>query len=308
MIQAQGLCKAFAAIQAVDGFTLQVERGEIVALLGPNGAGKTTAMRMLAGFLRPDAGQAAIAGFDSMRQGLDARRRLGYLPEHAPIYREDTVLDYLRFVARARGLPRAEAVQALEAVFAGLSLNAIAYQPVATLSKGSARRVALAAAVMHRPPVLLLDEPTDGLDPIQKQQVRAMILELSKQSAVLMSTHQIDEVLSLCPRTVIMAGGRIRLDRTTDELLQQSRYHNAVSFVAQESIAARAALEGLSGVSGFEQNAVDGRLYVFVQGSKPQNQLIAERLAHRQVPYQDMRLEYGRLDEVFAKTVAEARA
>lgn len=308
MIQAQGLCKAFAAIQAVDGFTLQVERGEVVALLGPNGAGKTTAMRMLAGFLRPDAGHAAIAGFDCTRQGLAARRSLGYLPEHAPVYREDTVLEYLRFIARARGLARVESGQALDSVFERLALNAIAYQPVATLSKGSARRVALAAAVMHRPPVLLLDEPTDGLDPIQKQQVRALILELSKQSAVLMSTHQIDEVLSLCPRTVIMSGGRIRLDRTTDELLQQSRYHNAVSFVAQESIAARAALEGLPGVSGFEQNAVDGRLYVFVQGSKPQNQLIAERLAQKSVPYQDLRLEYGRLDEVFAKTVAEARA
>ena len=308
MIQAHGLCKAFAAIRAVDGFSLQVERGEIVALLGPNGAGKTTAMRMLAGFLRPDAGQAALAGFDCVRQGLDVRRNLGYLPEHAPIYREDTVMDYLRFIAHARGLKPAEAEPALESVFARLSLNAIAYQPVATLSKGSARRVALAAAVMHRPPVLLLDEPTDGLDPVQKQQVRALILELSKHSAVLMSTHQIDEVLSLCPRTVIMAAGRIRLDKTTDELLLQSRYHNAVSFVAQESIAARAALEGLSGVSGFEQNAVDGRLYVFVQGSKPQNQVIAERLTQKRVPFQDMRLEYGRLDEVFAKVVAEARA
>jgi ABC-2 type transport system ATP-binding protein len=304
MINAQGLAKKFGAIQAVSDFTLHIESGEIVALLGPNGAGKTTVMRLLTGFLTPDAGSASLAGFDSRVQAIMARQRLGYLPEHAPIYRESEVLAYLRFIADARQL--AGARKAVDDICDRLSLNAIAYQPIATLSKGAMRRVALAAAVLHRPQVLLLDEPTEGLDPNQKQQVRDLIRTQAKHSAVLLSTHQIDEVLSLCPRTAIMAKGRLLLDESTDELLQRSKYHNAVSFIAAESIAARAALDGLSGISGFEQNAADGRLYVFAQGSKPQNQLIAERLLQRQVPFSDLRLEYGRLDEVFTKIVAEA--
>lgn len=306
MIQAEGISKRFGAIAAVDNLGLHVERGEIVALLGPNGAGKTTCMRMLSGFLRPDSGSILLGGCNPREEPLALRRSLGYLPEHAPVYRESSVIAYLRFIASARGLGK-RAYDAVDEICERLTLNPIAHQTVSTLSKGSMRRVALAAAIMHRPPVLLLDEPTDGLDPIQKQQVRRLIQDLGKTSAILMSTHQIDDVLALCPRTMIMGNGRKLLDKSTEELLQQSKYHNAVSFVARESIAARAALEGLSGVSGFEQNAADGRLYVFVQGSKPQNQIIAERLAQKNVPYLDLRLEVGRLDEVFAKTVAEAR-
>lgn len=306
MIQAEGISKRFGAIAAVDSLGFQVERGEIVALLGPNGAGKTTCMRMLSGFLRPDRGSIRLGGHDPWREPLALRRNLGYLPEHAPVYRESSVIAYLRFIASARGLGR-KANETVDDICERLTLNPIAHQTVSTLSKGAMRRVALAAAIMHRPPVLLLDEPTDGLDPIQKQQVRRLIQDIGKTSAILMSTHQIDDVLALCPRTMIMGGGRKLLDKSTEDLLLQSKYHNAVSFVARESIAARAALEGLSGISGFEQNAADGRLYVFVQGNKPQNQIIAERLAQKSVPYLDLRLEVGRLDEVFAKTVAEAR-
>ncbi|WP_297799250.1 ABC transporter ATP-binding protein [Arenimonas sp. GDDSR-1] len=306
MIQAEGISKRFGAITAVEDLGFRVETGEIAALLGPNGAGKTTCMRMLSGFLLPDSGTVSIAGFDPVRNPRSVRQHLGYLPEHAPIYRESTVLSYLRFIASARSLGRL-AMSAVDDICERLWLNPIAHQTVSTLSKGAMRRVALAAAVLHRPPALLLDEPTDGLDPIQKQQVRRLIQELAKNSAILMSTHQIDDVLALCPRTLIMAAGRKLLDESTDDLLLQSKYHNAVSFVARESIAARAALEGLSGISGFEQNAADGRLYVFVQGSKPQNQIIAERLVQKSVPYHDLRLEVGRLDEVFAKTVGEAR-
>lgn len=306
MIQAERISKRFGAIAAVEDLGFQVEHGEIVALLGPNGAGKTTCMRMLSGFLRPDRGSVRLGGYNTAEEPLALRRSLGYLPEHAPVFRESSVIAYLRFIASARGLGK-RAYNTVDDICERLTLNPIAHQTVSTLSKGSMRRVALAAAIMHRPPVLLLDEPTDGLDPIQKEQVRRLIQDLGKTSAILISTHQIDDVLALCSRTMIMGGGRKLLDKSTEELLHQSKYHNAVSFVARESIAARAALEGLSGVSGFEQNAADGRLYVFVQGSKPQNQIIAERLAQKSVPYLDLRLEVGRLDEVFAKTVAEAR-
>ena len=306
MIQAERISKRFGAIAAVEDLGFQVERGEIVALLGPNGAGKTTCMRMLSGFLRPDRGSVRLGGYNPWEEPLALRQSLGYLPEHAPVYRESSVITYLRFIASARGLGK-RAYDTVDDICERLTLNPIAHQTVSTLSKGSMRRVALAAAIMHRPPVLLLDEPTDGLDPIQKQQVRRLIQDLGKTSAILMSTHQIDDVLALCSRTMIMGGGRKLLDKSTEELLHQSKYHNAVSFVARESIAARAALEGMSGVSGFEQNAADGRLYVFVQGSKPQNQIIAERLTQKNVPFLDLRLEVGRLDEVFAKTVAEAR-
>lgn len=306
MIDALAICRAFGTIKALDAFSLQVGQGEVVALLGPNGAGKTTCMRLMSGFLRPDSGQTRIAGFDVASQPMSARRALGYMPEHAPVYRESSVLSFLRFIAGARGMAKAQADAAIDEFCERLDLDAIAYRSIGTLSKGLVRRVAFAAAVMHRPPVLLLDEPTDGLDPIQKAQVRALIRELAKHSAVLLSTHQSDDVLALCPRTVIIAHGRKLADTGTDELLMQSRYHNAVSFIAAESIAARAALDGIPGISGFEQNAVDGRLYVFVQGNRPQTALIADKLAQKQVAYHDMRLEYGRLDEVFAKTVAEA--
>lgn len=306
MIQAQRLNKKFAAIDAVRDFSFNVEKGEIVALLGPNGAGKTTCMRMLTGYLKPDRGMAQIAGFDCSKQPILAKRQLGYLAEHAPIYKEQSVLNFLTFVARARGFSKAKANSAVDEIFQSLNLDSITFQPIHTLSKGSMRRVALAAAVLHRPPALLLDEPTDGLDPIQKVVVRKLILDLSKNSAIIMSTHQIDEALSLCQRTIIMAKGTKLRDQATDDLLMQSKYHNAVSFVAKESIAARAALDGLSGITGFEQNALDGRLYVFVQGNKPQNQMIAEKLTQKNVPFTDIRLEYGRLDEIFSKIVSEA--
>jgi ABC-2 type transport system ATP-binding protein len=305
MIQAHALSKRFATIDAVRDFSFQVETGEVVALLGQNGAGKTSCMRMISGFLRPDSGIARIAGHDSSRTPIAAKRQLGYLAEHAPVYKEHNVLYFLNFVARARGLSKAKANTCIDDVFQSLNLNPIALQPIHTLSKGSMRRVALAAAVLHRPPALLLDEPSDGLDPIQKQLVRKLIVELSKNSAIMISTHQIDEVLFLCPRTIIMDKGIKLLDKATDDLLMQSKYHNAVSFIAKESIAARAALEGLSGVTGFEQNALDGRLYVFVQGNKPHNQIIIEKLNQNNVPFSDIRLEYGRLDEVFSKTVSE---
>ena len=307
MIQALGLCKKYAAIDAVSDFSLKVEPGEIVALLGPNGAGKTTCMRMLSGYLHPDAGSASIARLDINKHPIMAKFNLGYLAEHAPIYKAHNVLFYLNFIARARGLTNTKANNAVDDMLQKLSLDSIAFQPISTLSKGSMRRVALAAAVIHKPPVLLLDEPTDGLDPIQKERVRSLILELTKNSAILMSTHQIDEVVAMCQRTVIMAEGRKLLDKTTDELLLQSKYHNAVSFVAKESIAARAALEGMSGITGFEQNVVDGRLYVFIQGNKPQNQMVMDKLNQRNVPYTDLRLEYGRLEEVFSKVVTEQR-
>lgn len=308
MIQALGLCKRYAARNVVSDFSLKVEPGEIVALLGPNGAGKTTCMRMLSGYLQPDAGNARIAGFDVGRYALQAKFNLGYLAEHAPIYKAHNVLYYLNFIARARGLSHAQANNAVDDMLLKLSLDSIAFQPISTLSKGSMRRVALAAAVMHKPPVLLLDEPTDGLDPIQKKHVRNLIVELTKNSAILMCTHQIDEVIAMCQRTVIMADGCKLLDTGTDELLLQSKYHNAVSFIAKESIAARAALEGMSGITGFEQNQVDGRLYVFIQGNKPQNQMVMDKLNQRNVPYSDLRLEYGRLDEVFSKIVNEERS
>ena len=307
MIEASGICRAFGSIEAVKDVSLELSQGEVVALLGPNGAGKTTCMRLISGFLRPDKGYARIAGFDSTQNPIQARKALGYMPEHAPIYRESTVIGFLRFIAGARGMSKTQVNGAIDEMFGRLDLDVIAYRRIGTLSKGSMRRVAFASAIMHKPPVLLLDEPTEGLDPIQKSQVRALIQELSKNSAILLSTHQSDEVLALCPRTVILSGGCKLTDASTDELLMQSKYHNAVSFIAAESIAARAALEGISGLSGFEQNAVDGRLYVFVQGSRPQNALIAEKLSHKSVVYHDMRLEYGRLDEVFAKIVAESQ-
>ena len=299
MIVATNLSKHYGPLLAVDNISFKAEPGEVLGFLGPNGAGKSSAMRMISGFLLPSSGSAIIYGHNVVKEPIAAKKCLGYLPEGAPLYGELNTEQFLRFIARARGMDKTTQRARINLTLERLSLKTIAHQTIETLSKGFKRRVGLAAAILHEPSALVLDEPTDGLDPNQKHEVRALIRELAKERTVLLSTHILEEVEALCTRVIIIAHGKILVDATPAELLAKSRYDRAVSIHVTDRISARAALDGMQGVTGFEQNAVDGRLYVFTKTKARTDEAIAERLRQRQVAFTDLRIERGRLDEVF---------
>jgi ABC-2 type transport system ATP-binding protein len=218
LIEIEGLTKRFGAFTAVDNVTFNVRRGEVVGFLGPNGAGKSTTMRMLAGFMIPTEGTARIEGHDVQTDGVAARRVLGFLPEGAPTYGEMSVTGFLRFCARVRGY-RGAALHERVAYALGLTrLESVRLQPVETLSKGFKRRVGLAQALLHDPPVLVLDEPTDGLDPNQKHEVRELITRMRPDKAIIISTHMLDEVDAVCTRAIVISSGRVIVDATPPEL------------------------------------------------------------------------------------------
>ena len=309
MIEANALHKRYGRLLAVDGISFKVEPGEVLGFLGPNGAGKSTTMKMIAGFLAPSAGTARVCGHDVQTAPMAARRALGYLPEGAPGYGEMSPLGFLGFIADVRGLRGDARRGRLDAVIGRLSLQGVLHQPIDTLSKGFKRRVGLAAAILHDPPSLVLDEPTDGLDPNQKHEVRSLIRELARDRTVLLSTHILEEVEAVCSRAMIVARGKVLADATPAELLARSRYQGAVSLLAADSIAARAALDGMPGVSGFHQESSDGRLYVFPQGRPVSTEAVAERLRQRGVEHSGLQPERGRLDEVFRRiTTPEEQA
>ncbi len=218
LIEIEGLTKRFGAFTAVDNVSFTVARGEVCGFLGPNGAGKSTTMRMLAAFMTPTSGTARICGHDVRTHSLAARRALGFLPEGAPTYPEMTVLAFLRFVARVRGFSGAELADRVEHAVGLTTLAGVRLQPVETLSKGFKRRVGLAQALLHDPPVLVLDEPTDGLDPNQKHEVRALINRMTADKAIVISTHLLEQVDAVCTRAIVIAAGRVVADATPAEL------------------------------------------------------------------------------------------
>jgi ABC-2 type transport system ATP-binding protein len=221
LIEIMGLSKRFNRFVAVDNVSFSVARGEVVGFLGPNGAGKSTTMRMLAGFITPDAGTARICGHDVTTDGVAARRRLGYLPEGAPTYPEMSVGAMLEFTARIRGFSGGELADRVAHAMRLTSLEAVRLQPIDTLSKGFRRRVGLAQSLLHDPDVLVLDEPTDGLDPNQKHQIRALIQEMGPRKAIVISTHILEEVDAVCTRAIVIAHGRIVADETPDQLARR---------------------------------------------------------------------------------------
>lgn len=218
MIQVDKLTKRYGETLAVDGITFTVGRGEVVGLLGPNGAGKTTTMRMLTTYLAPTSGRAVLAGRDAIDDPLGVRCRVGYLPENVPLYPEMRVRDYLDFRARLRDVPRTKRRVALDRVIARCKLDDVESRVVGQLSKGYRQRVGLAEAMVHDPDILILDEPTAGLDPIQIREVRDLIRELGEAHTILLSTHILPEVEAVCRRVILIAGGRIAMDETLDRL------------------------------------------------------------------------------------------
>ena len=219
MIEVKGLVKTYGNKRAVDGITFTVKRGEILGFLGPNGAGKSTTMKMITGFIRPDTGTATVGGIDVAVDPVGVKRQLGYLPESAPAYPEMTVEEFLRFIAEIRGFRATGEKRArVEHVLGLTHLTSVRTQTIETLSKGYKQRVGFAQALIHNPPALVLDEPTDGLDPNQKNEVRTLIRSMAAEKAVILSTHILEEVEAICTRVIIIASGRIVADETPSAL------------------------------------------------------------------------------------------
>ena len=228
LIAVDRLSKRFGGFVAVDDVSFAVRQGEVVGFLGPNGAGKSTTMKMLAGFMTPSAGTARIAGHDVLDEPVAAKRALGYLPEGAPTYPEMTVQAFLRFAAEARGFRGGERDDRVAAAMGLTTLHGVRLQPIETLSKGFRRRVGLAQALLHDPPALVLDEPTDGLDPNQKHEVRELLDAMAPDKAILISTHLLEEVSTVCTRAVVIAAGRVVADETPAALAARGATLDAV--------------------------------------------------------------------------------
>jgi ABC-2 type transport system ATP-binding protein len=217
MIEVNGLVKSYGQKRAVNGVSFVVRRGDILGFLGPNGAGKSTTMKMITGFLRPDAGTASVDGIDVTEHPVAVKRKLGYLPENAPVYPEMTVQEFLGFIAEVRGFRGAERQQCLERAIALTHLEKVRRQSLETLSKGYKQRVGFAQALLHNPPALVLDEPTDGLDPNQKNEVRALIRGMAAEKAIILSTHILEEVDAICNRVIVISQGKVVADETPRE-------------------------------------------------------------------------------------------
>ncbi len=297
MIEAKSLCKTYGAIKAVDDLSFTVEDGQVLGFLGPNGAGKSTTMKMLTGFLTPTSGSALINGIDVVENSVAARERIGYLPEGAPSYGEMTVRQFLTFVARARLIDKADIKASVTRAIEKLNLVEVKHQVIDTLSKGFKRRVGLAQAIIHDPQILILDEPTDGLDPNQKREVRNLIRDMAKDKIIIISTHILEEVQAVCNRVMIIAHGKLLADDTPQGLIARSRYHNAVSLVVESAEKVASALSELPEVAGVELN--EGELTLFPAGNRNLFEAVTAAIAKNSWQVSALRLEAGRLDEVF---------
>jgi len=296
-IEARRLCKNYGSLVAVDQLSFEVGAGEVLGFLGPNGAGKSTTMKMLTGFLAPSSGTAVINGHDIVTDSLAARRCIGYLPEGAPSYGEMTVRAFLEFVARARGFRGGEAVTAAGAAIERLNLDGVVEQPIETLSKGFKRRVGLAQAIIHDPQVLILDEPTDGLDPNQKHEVRRLIRAMAKEKIIVISTHLLEEVQALCNRAMIISDGRLLVDDSPAGLISRCRYHEAVTLVVDEPERVASVLSELPQARKVELR--EGELTVFPVPGQRLFEAVADTVRENRWMVSELRLEAGRLDEVF---------
>ncbi len=302
MIRAEALTKQYGSLMAVDAISFQVQPGEVMGFLGPNGAGKSTTMRMFAGFVPPTSGSAEICGFSIEKQPTEAKRLIGYLPEGAPSYGEMTPRTFLAFIAQIRGLSRRDTVVRSEDVIERLNLGPVLDQSIDTLSKGFKRRVGIAQAILHDPPVLILDEPTDGLDPNQKHEVRQLIQSMASDKIIIISTHILEEVDAVCNRAIIISNGRIVANETPAALINRSRFHNAVTLkfdrqTELEPIVQK--LRELKDAEHVETNDISDAITVFPKPEASILKGISDLAAKQGWPLEELKLESGRLDEVF---------
>jgi ABC-2 type transport system ATP-binding protein len=312
LIEVKGLSKNFGALQAVSDISLTVTRGEVLGFLGPNGAGKSTTMKMITGFLSPSAGQVSVAGFDIEQSPLAAKARLGYVPEGAPAYGEMTPATFLDFIADIRGIPAAQRRVRIEEVISKIHLEKVMHQRIETLSKGFKRRVGLAQAILHDPEILVMDEPTDGLDPNQKHEVRELIKEMAPHKAIVISTHILEEVDAVCTRAIIINQGRLIFSGTPLELAQRSRYHNAVTIIVAASARtqAQAVIASLASGHEVEEHLLGSDARITVSGGNKPLPIddLQRRLSDAGCQINGFFVEHGHLDEVFRTLTTAASA
>jgi len=305
MIEVRRLTKQFGNHPAVDNISFTAEKGEILGFLGPNGAGKSTTMRMITGFFPPSSGTVIVGGSDILTQSLAARRKIGYLPENAPVYPDMTVSRYLDFCAEIRGFGGAAKKQRVGETLERCFLAGVRHQVVNTLSKGYKQRVCFAQSILHDPEYLILDEPTDGLDPNQKHEVRLMIREMSATKAIIFSTHILDEVDSVCSRAIIIADGKVVADDTPDGLRRRSISHGSVVLtvtgVATDGIQKRITeLDGVASVSVVDADGERTTLRIFPDDpAVPVADRVIASVNQDGVRLTAVFVEQGRLDDVF---------
>ncbi len=305
MIVVEALSKQFGRFQAVDEISFEVQRGEVLGFLGPNGAGKSTTMKMLTCYLPPTSGNAEVNGFSINSQPLQVQEQIGYLPESAPSYNEMQVEEFLTFIGEVRGFSGTELRRKVGRVLELTSLQDARKQIIDTLSKGFRQRTCLAQSLIHDPPVLILDEPTDGLDPNQKHEVRELIRRMSEERTILISTHILEEVEAVCSRALIISEGRLVGLGTPDELLSQSIYRNAVTL----SVSGKSAEALLEDLNGLEQvysverleDMLNGALTVrvFPKDRESISSELEQFLKKKKMVIEQFFVERGRLDEVF---------
>jgi ABC-2 type transport system ATP-binding protein len=311
MIEIDSLTKKYGHHTVVDNLSFKCEPGEVLGFLGPNGAGKSTTMKMITGFVAPSAGSVSVCGHDIESDALAAKRRLGYLPEGAPCYPEMTPRAFLNFVADLRELTGSKRSERLDDVIGKLHLEPVLNQTIETLSKGFKRRVGLAQAILHDPDVLILDEPTDGLDPNQKYEVRELIRSMAKDKLIVISTHVLEEVDAVCSRAIIIAKGKILADDSPQQLAAGSRYHNAVRIGLADGNnfdAVRAAVGRLSSVETTESDRDHHTITAIPARGKQPWRDVSDLVAEKDWTVTSVQLEAGRLDEVFRQITGGAEA
>jgi ABC-2 type transport system ATP-binding protein len=313
MIEVIEISRNFGKFQAVDKVSFQVQKSEVLGFLGPNGAGKSTTMKMLTGYLQPSSGDAFICGHSVTKQSIRARAEIGYLPESAPSYGEMQVEEFVRFAGKVRGLNGERLNYQIEKVLEETSLKTVRNQLIETLSKGYRQRTCLAQSLLHDPPVLLLDEPTDGLDPNQKHEVRKLIHQLKEDRTILVSTHILEEVEAICSRAIILSEGKIVGDGTPEELLSKSIYHNAIHLKISAKSNNQDVQQILQEIPGVEKVEIHGtnhqtlEFLILAKQGKSILEEVKERLDQKNVKIAEMYVEKGRLDEVFRQmTTLEA--
>ena len=302
MIQVKSLTKIFGNTKVVDNISFSMEKGEILGFLGPNGAGKTTTMRMITGFLLPSSGTAVVGGHDILDDSLNAKKKIGYLPENAPVYPDMPVYEFLDFIAEIRGFSGKEKKKKVSSIIEKCFLENVKYQSIGTLSKGFKQRVCLAQSLLHDPEYLILDEPTDGLDPNQKHEVRNMIKEMAKDKAIILSTHILEEVDAVCTRAIIISNGKIMVDDTPEGLKKRSSVYGAVRITLRTPISKEVVNE--LKIESWVKDVLMDSDSILIFPEKPGTEFVDAVVRYSKEKNWDISslfVEEGRLDEVFRK-------
>ena len=301
MITIEGLTKRFGSLTAVDNISLSVGRGEVLGFLGPNGAGKSTTMKMLTGYLPITSGRASVCGFDVVSDAIKARGKIGYLPEGSPLYGDMSCLLFLNFVAEIRGYRGAQVKDKVNLAIKRLELESVINKPIETLSKGFKRRLGLAQSILHDPDVLILDEPTDGLDPNQKHQVRGLIKDMAPDKAIIISTHLLEEVAAVCSRAIIISEGKIVFDGTPEDFAARSSIHNAVTIrlTGEDLDRVRSEIESIEDVHRIETVNETGVLRLIPKDGAVIVEKVSLLMRDKGFKVDEIFVERGHLDEVF---------